>query len=213
MIDRFPSYRGLISAAWNILRKLEEAEPCERAMVMPSSLFQAAVALALLWQWPKFAGALLLGFHGLLRPSEFVPLRRHDLILPRDVMSSEAICYVKVLHSKTSRFMLRQHARISDAVSVRFLDPTFGGLASHEPLFGCSLSLFRSRWNKLFQLFGCANLRETEGCYPQILTGIWCFLVVPHYGRHLPHSLEGAMASSSHLGALFARRHGPRSFE
>lgn len=171
VIDRFPHYRGLISAAWNTLRKWEEAEPGERAMVMPSSLFQAAVSLALLWEWPRFAGAMLLGFHGLLRPAEILPLRRQDLILPRDVMSSEAICYVKILHSKTSRFMLRQHSRISDAASVAFLDAIFGALANHEALFGCSQSMFRSRWNRLFQALGIPTAEKDQGITPKSLRG------------------------------------------
>ena len=46
---------------------------------MPPSIFRAAISLSLLWGWYKFAGAMLLGFQGLLRPSEILPLKRSDL--------------------------------------------------------------------------------------------------------------------------------------
>ena len=40
VIDRFPHYRGLVSAAWQTLKKWEEAEPMERSMIMPAALFK-----------------------------------------------------------------------------------------------------------------------------------------------------------------------------
>ena len=171
VIDRFPHYRGLVAPAWNTLRKWEEAEPTERAMVMPASIFQAAVALSLLWRWEKFACALLLGFHGLLRPSEILPLRRCHLVLPRDVLSQDPVSYVQILHSKTSRFMLRQHARISDAVTVSFLDFVFGGLPRDAPLFGASLGSFRTRWNRLFSELGVPTSEKHRGVTPKSLRG------------------------------------------
>lgn len=91
VIDRYPSYRNLVGLAWATLKKWEEAEPTDRAMVMPATLLQAAVSLALLWNWPHFVAALLLGFHGFLRPAEFLFLKRSDLVLPRDVLSDENI--------------------------------------------------------------------------------------------------------------------------
>ena len=41
VIDRFPNYKGQISAAWTTLSKWEEAEPVDRAMIMPSFYFQS----------------------------------------------------------------------------------------------------------------------------------------------------------------------------
>ena len=79
VIDRFLNYRGQISAAWTTPSKWEEAEPVDRAMIMPPSIFRAAISLSLLWGWYKLAGAMLLGFHGLLRPSEILLLKRSDL--------------------------------------------------------------------------------------------------------------------------------------
>lgn len=160
VIDRFPNYRGQISAAWTTLSKREEAEPVDRAMIMPPSIFRAAISLSLLWGWYKFAGAMLLGFHGLLRPSEILPLKRSDLVLPRDVLSDERICYVKILRSKTSRFMLRQHARLSDELTVVYLDSLFGCLANTEYRSFIRLQyLFLShQMESSFQAFGNTHL-------------------------------------------------------
>lgn len=171
VIDRFPTYKGCVSAAWGTLKKWEEAEPTERAMVMPASIFKAAVALALLWHWKRFAGALLLGFHGLLRPSEILPLRRGHLVLPRDVLSAEPVGYIKIVQSKTSRFMLRQHSRISDGMSLAFLDAVFGSLPRTELLFNCSFSAFRTRWNKLFGALGIPTSERAKGITPKSLRG------------------------------------------
>lgn len=138
---------------------------------MPATLLQAAVSVALLWNWPHFVAALLLGFHGLLRPAEFLFLKRSDLVLPRDVLSDENICYVKVSRSKTSRFMTRQHARISDELSVKFLDSLFGCRPSDSALFGCSYGMLRSRWNKLFGFLGIPTSEKLKGITPKSLRG------------------------------------------
>lgn len=171
VIDHFPNYKGQIPAAWTTLCRWEEAEPVERAMIMPPSIFKAAISLSLLWGWYRFTGAMLLGFHGLLRPSEILPLRRSDLVLPKDVLSDEQICYVKILRSKTSRFMLRQHARVSDELTVLYLDAVFGNLANTEPLFNCSTSFFRTRWNRLFKHLGIATSEKANGLTPKALRG------------------------------------------
>eukprot|EP00438_Fugacium_kawagutii_P004250 Skav217520 [mRNA] locus=scaffold647:242806:246940:- [translate_table: standard] len=171
VIDHFPSYRSLVSSAWATLKKWEEAEPAEPAMIMPSSVIRAAVSLALLWGWKCFAAAILLGFHGLLRPNEILPLKRGDLVLPRDVLSPELVCYVKLVRTKTSRFMQRQHARISDEVSVLFLDAVFGCMPAVEPLFNCSQAMFRTRWNRLFGALGLPTNEKLRGVTPKSLRG------------------------------------------
>ena len=160
MKDHFPNYKGQIPAAWTTLCRWEEAEPVERAMIMPPSIFKAAISLSLLWGWYRFTGAMLLGFHGLLRPSEILPLRRSDLVLPKDVLSDEQICYVKILRSKTSRFMLRQHARVSDELTVLYLDAVFGNLANTEPLFNCSTSFSELAGTVCLSTLGLPRLKK-----------------------------------------------------
>lgn len=205
VIDRFPNYKGQISAAWTTLSKWEEAEPVDRAMIMPPSIFRAAISLSLLWGWYKFAGAMLLGFHGLLRPSEILPLKRSDLVLPRDVLSDERICYVKILRSKTSRFMLRQNARVSDELTVVYLDSLFGCLANTETLFGCSTSFFRTRWNRLFKHLGIPTSERARGLTPKALRGSGASLVVPLHRRCEQSFVEGSLDIEENFGALLAR--------
>lgn len=171
VVDLKPHLRGHLAAPWATLCRWEETEPTKRSMIMPAALFQAAVALSLLWGWPKFAGALLIGFHALMRPNEFLPLQRKDLVLPCDLLTSELIAYIRIWHSKTSRFMLRQHSRVSDSASVVFLDKVFGKLDPEELLFGCSAGVFRNRWNKIFNYLGVCTLEKENGITPKSLRG------------------------------------------
>ena len=171
IVDRLPHLKGQLKAAWATLCRWEENEPQSRSMIMPASVLKAAVSLALLWNWPKFAAALLLGFHGLLRPNEFLPMQRVDLVLPSDVLSSESIAYIRIWHSKTSRFMLRQHARISDEATVQFLERLFSKLPKTDLLFGCSSHVFRTRWNHLFGYMGIPTCEKNRGITPKSLRG------------------------------------------
>ena len=108
-------------------------------MIIPEAIYKAAVSVALLWGWPFFTAALLVGFHGLLRPGEFLKLRRRDLILPCDLLTSTPIAKVRILGSKTKRFLQRQHAKISDVLAVRFLEALYGSSRT-EPLFKTSFA-------------------------------------------------------------------------
>ena len=49
---------------------------------------------------------------------------------------------VRILHAKTSRFILRQHARISDHLTVVFLDSLFGGYPAEVSLLTASMLAF-----------------------------------------------------------------------
>ncbi|CAE7640566.1 SUF4 [Symbiodinium sp. CCMP2592] len=169
--DQFKHYRQFFSAAWSVLTRWQEEEPGERSMVIPVSVFKAAVALALLWSWPLFAAGLLLGFNGLLRPGEFLLLRRRDLILPQDLLTDLPLAYVRIVGGKTRRYMQRQHAKISDAITVNFLSSLFGHLPPEEPLFNCSPFVFRSRWDAIFRHLGVPTSDGPQGVTPKCLRG------------------------------------------
>ena len=49
--DCFKHHRTFFAAAWAVLSRWEEEEPVERSMVIPVSVFKAAVTVALLWNW------------------------------------------------------------------------------------------------------------------------------------------------------------------
>lgn len=102
IIDLCPQFRGQLAAPGSTLSRWEESEPVVRSMIMPASVFQAAISFSLLWGVHR---CIIAGLPRPLRPSEFLPLQRADLVLPKDVLSCEPICYVRILHSKTSRFI------------------------------------------------------------------------------------------------------------
>ena len=140
-------------------------------MVMPEAMIRAAVTVSLMWGWPLFAATLLLGFHGLLRPGEFLYLTREELILPRDLLTSTQLAFVRITDGKTRRFMRRQHARISDHKTVMFLDALFGHLPPGASLFNCSREVHRTRWNAVFSHLHVATSEADKGVIPKTLRG------------------------------------------
>ena len=156
---RFKHFKPFLAAGWSVLTRWEEEEPVERSMVMPEARFKAAVAVALLWRWPFFVAAALLGFHALLRLGEILALRRQDLILPRDLLPTTPLAYVRILGSKTRRFLQRQHAKVSDACTVHYLSARFGEVTSRKPLL-CS-TVLRTSFDAAGTLFS-----EDWACQP-----------------------------------------------
>ena len=168
---RFKHFRPHWAPAWAVLSRWQEEEPSERGIVLLEALLKAALAVAFAWGWPRFAAALLLGFHGLLRPGEILGLRRRDLILPRDLLSTTRIAYVRILYSKTQRLIQRQHAKISDALSVELLEAVFGDLPPQAKMFQSSPAVFRKRWNLIFQFLRIPTSEGTRGVTPKSLRG------------------------------------------
>eukprot|EP00974_Lingulodinium_polyedra_P032638 3140663-Lingulodinium_polyedra.AAC.1 len=75
------------------------------------------VSVALLWDWPIFAGLLLLGWTMFLRPGELLgpSVRRKDLVLPVDRLELDGDVFLRVGSPKTRRtFSAVQHGRCSD---------------------------------------------------------------------------------------------------
>ena len=67
--------------------------------------------------------------------------------------------------------LYRQHARISDQGTVRFLDHIFGCMPQSELLFNCSANVFRARWNRLFAHLGINTSERNLGITPKSLRG------------------------------------------
>ena len=184
--DRFKHFKPFLAAGWSVLTRWEEEEPVERSMVMPEALFKAAVSVGLLWRWPFFVAAILLGFHALLRPGEILSLRRRDLILPRDLLTMTPLAYVRILNSKTRRFLQRQRAKVSDACTVHYLSSLFGDFPHAAPLFDCSPNVFRRRWNLVFERLGVPTTEGDQGITPKSLRGsgaTWLYQVTEDVER------------------------------
>ena len=138
---------------------------------MPEALFRAGVALSLAWGWPLFAAALLLGFNGLLRRGEVLGLLRCELILTCDLLSCRQVAFVRVQCSKTSRFMLRQHAKIRMLSLFAFFPRSSQTNRLRLSLFACSPAVFRRRWDEVFSFLHVPTAEVNLGVTPKSLRG------------------------------------------
>ena len=168
---RWPEWRAMLGPAWQVNRAWSQAEPGQSRVVIPASLLRAMFGVSLLWGWTRFAGLLLLGFCGMLRPDEFLSATRRDLILPSDRLELSGDAFLRIAEAKTRRFMRYQHARISDLEVVRFFELAFGPLGRDEPLAPYGAGPFRSRWNAVLLQLGVPSHVTTSGPTPGSLRG------------------------------------------
>lgn len=82
--DIYPHLRPFFSGAWQVDRKWQQYEPGSCRPVLSGPVMQAVCSIALLWEWYRWLGVTLIGFLGMLHPSEMINLVRSDLLLPSD---------------------------------------------------------------------------------------------------------------------------------
>eukprot|EP00971_Amphidinium_carterae_P054374 1071398-Amphidinium_carterae.1 len=68
--------------------------------------------------WPRLALGLLLGFLGMLRPSELGRLRRMDIALPQDLNGRPDVIIIAIAQSKTSTRASRFQSTMVTDVNV-----------------------------------------------------------------------------------------------
>lgn len=171
MQQHFPEFRRQLSGAWQIDMKWQFEEPGQCRAVLSAPVLRAILAVALLWNWFSFAGAVALGFGGMLHPSEFLALSRRDLIFPEDALLQRQSLYVFIRNPKTARFARRQHARIDDASLIFLIRCVFGHLPLECRLFPASMAVFRRQWNALFDHLGIPRRQSDRGATPGVLRG------------------------------------------
>ena len=123
--------------------------------------------VALVWQWPRWAGVTRAAFSGPFRIGEGLRGRRANLVLPRDLLdvSSPAFFRIDRPKSRSRRGPRVQHVAFRDAGVIAFLDEMFGELRDDEPLYPGSPAQYRRRWDKILAHLGIpATLRLTPGC-------------------------------------------------
>ena len=98
-------------------------------------------------------------------------LRRRDLMLPFDAMSSDRIAYVHVQNPKTARFARRQHARLEDCSVLSYLEARYQGLDLEERLYRGSLHTYRRQWNAVMCRLGVPHRQAEQGATPGVLRG------------------------------------------
>ena len=171
---RWPEWRAMRGPAWQVNRAWAQAEPGWPRVVIPASLLRAMFGVSLLWGWTRFAGLLLLGFYGMLRPDGFLSASRRDLVLnlPSDRLGVSGDAFLWIAEAKTRCFMRHQHTRISDHGVVQFLELAFGPLGRGAP---CALQYgaasFRSRWNAVLSRPGVPSHVAASGPTPGSLRG------------------------------------------
>jgi hypothetical protein len=169
--DLYPEYRSLLAAAWQVDKKWQAAEPGECRPVISLPIIQAASTLALLWRWERWLAITLVGFLCMLHPSEFLVLRRRDLVLPADAMSADRVAYIHIRNPKTARFARRQHCRLEDPLVLRFLESCFGDWPLDRRLYPGTANTYRSQWNAIMGRLGVPFKRDLRGATPGVLRG------------------------------------------
>lgn len=169
--DCFPQHRPFMGPAWQIDKKWQVAEPGECRPVLSLPIFRAALCVAMLWNWNRWAAVTMIAFAGMLHPSEFIFLERCDLMLPRDTFFSTEVLYVHLKNPKTFRFARQQHVKISDPETISFVDAMFGSAGLKERLFGGSISMYRNQWNAVMTVLGVPCKQVHKGVTPGSLRG------------------------------------------
>lgn len=169
--DQFPHHRPCLGAAWQVDRKWQMAEPGQCRAVVPLPVLKAALCVAFAWGWFRWAAVTMLGFTGMLHPSEFIGLRRRDLMLPRDVFFSIKDLYVHLRHPKTARFARQQHVKISDPDVILFVDKVFGQARLDEELLGAGIGAYRNQWNAIMTRLKVPYKQSLRGLTPGTLRG------------------------------------------
>ena len=100
--DRLPQHRNFLTAAWQVDKKWQCAEPGSCRTVQPVAAVRAATTVGLLWGWFKWTALLILGFLAMLHPAELVALTRRDLVFPEDTLGHTSSLFVHLRFPKTS---------------------------------------------------------------------------------------------------------------
>ena len=171
MQDKYPVHRNFLTAAWQVDKKWQRAEPGNCRPVLPVAAVRAAIGLALLWEWKMWAGLVMIGFLAMLHPAELVALERRDLVFPSDTLGHTRSLFVHLRNPKTSRFARRQHGRIDDPCTIRFLQCLFGNLGLEQKLYPASLHRFRRQWDAIMTKLGLPCRASQRGATPGVLRG------------------------------------------
>ena len=135
---------------------------------MPYKLLQAMVVAAWAIGWHRFAGVLLLAFHGPARIGEVLNSHRVHLVLPQDVAQTfTGRCYLHVAKPKTGNRggAKQQHMSVTQPEIVGWISHIFGNLQQADKLYPFSDVSFRSRWDFILKALDVPiDCRITPGC-------------------------------------------------
>ena len=154
--------RRHLQPAWDLASTWQALTPAENHVPTPPVCLLAMVSLCLCWNWRSMAAYLLLSFTGLLRPGETLGLRRCDILLPADMMSTRRCMYIIVRRPKMRRIAARrEHVRVSDPVVLAVMEHWLQGASSNERLFPISSTYLRVLHDHLVRWLGISCLDGT----------------------------------------------------
>lgn len=175
----YPLVKPHMGAAWRVVSRWETLEPVQHRPPIPEPLVLAMSSLALTWNWPLFAAALLACFYGTCRIGEVLQAERSNLLTPVDLMAEDEVMYLKICKPKSrNRGASTQYSTISEQKVVGFLCAVWQSFPPKAKLYPSSPSNFRRRWNSIIRVIG-----------------------IPSWHRLTPGSLRGG-------GCVAAHRHG-----
>ncbi|CAE7247502.1 unnamed protein product [Symbiodinium sp. CCMP2592] len=149
LAQQFGWLRSSLAGPWNVIRTWEGLEPVQHHPPISAPILRALVVTALLWKWRRLAVVLVLGFFGLLRPSELICLRRHDLSLPEDHLEGEVV-YIRVGHPKTrNRAAHSQHVRVDEPGVAAWVSQMISSTPMWRRIWNGSWAAFKHRFNLL----------------------------------------------------------------
>lgn len=186
----WPSTRGHLQEAWNVVSKWEELEPIEHRRPLPKAMIEAMCSLAMHWEWVRVTCVILIAFHACARPGEVLGAPRANLILPEDIdAESGSPCFLRISKPKPGRRGMGrvQHCKVNDASVSRFLSSVFSMVHGNEDIYPGSSASFRYRWNLLLRKMavpsvalltpGCLRASGTVELYRRgyhIMDILWC---------------------------------------
>lgn len=149
VVQRYGWLRTVLAGPWKIIRTWESLEPSKHHPPVPKQVLFALAATALAWEWHRIAVLLLLGFLGLLRPSELIMLRRGDLSLPCDHWEGDVL-YIRIGAAKTRLKAARdQHVRVEEPCVALWIARMLSSTPKWSRIWHGSLAAFKARWDRL----------------------------------------------------------------
>jgi hypothetical protein len=161
----FPALRGRLHSAWEVVSRWEIAEPTRHRPPLPEPILEALASLGIAWGWPRWTAVLLAAFYGISRVGELLKARRRDVLTPKDLLTEDAVIYVKIALPKSRRRgPTIQYITIDFGPVVSFLEAVWDPLSAKDFLYPGTPSAFRTRWDKgLAQLGVRKEFKLTPG--------------------------------------------------
>ena len=142
------------SVLWDMVSRWELLEPTQHRTPVPKMVFRAMVSTALLWNWERTAGIIVIAFAGITRPGEPLRALRKHVVFPGDALEPDRESIYLIVDRPKSRNRGTgrvQHSSIRDREFFDFLFHVFGPLEADQPIFNASPSAFRRRWDALLK--------------------------------------------------------------